>query len=172
MYCHIQHYYIVISSLILIVVPFFCLTIYLLTIFFSHPYPACTTPQPLLFCSVKGQIYWDERSLYLPSCLNCSSQSHCEARWSRQGVERWSREGQCLHTDECTGQSVCRHIERLSRICAVYLCTSEHSWKTTAIFYFSNLGVQAVFPIYPCASVWVYCSVNQTNNKSRWGLDE
>lgn len=106
---------------------FFCLTIHLLTIFSSHPYPAYATPQPLLFCSVKGQIYWDEQSLYLPSCLNCSSQSHCEARWSRQGVERWSREGQCLHTDECTGQSFCRHIERLSRICAVNLCTSEHS---------------------------------------------
>lgn len=115
---HIQHSYIVIfPPHVLLVVPFSALLFISLPPFSSHLHAACAAPQPPLFCAVKGQIYWDEPSLYLPSCLNCSSQSHREARWSRQGVERERRERQCLHTDECSGQRACQHIERLSRSC-------------------------------------------------------
>lgn len=170
MYCHILHCH------------FFSYT-YCSTFFLPHylsPHHIFLPPLPCLHYPSASFILLCQRA----DLLGWAESLSAELFELQQPVSLWGKveqarcgkmeQGRAVFTYWWMYRSVSAGILKGCQGFAQCICARQNTVERQQqfFFYFSNLGVQAVFPIYPCAPVWVYCSVNQTNNKSRWGLDE
>lgn len=122
------------------------------------PFPAVAPSlSPFSPALSKGRL---SVGLYLQSCLNLAewkSHSGCKARWGSQGVKRQSGEGNCLHTDECTGHSDTsdwQPIERLFWI-AQYISISQNALRWGNWIFFP-MEAPPLIEIYNFRCWWVY----------------